>query len=310
MTPPTQPRSTIAASIAASPSASGIVRPAPTGTRRHAVGPAQRADQSEPGAGRLEDRAEEEARHRLAAGPRHADRHELLGRVARQRLAEPRQCRPARRGRPPGAAPPRDRAARPPPPPPRAPAPGRRTRARRAATPGPPRRPGPGSSRRLSAVQPETSQSGHPTNRASGRSRRRLTEGIPRWGRRSTNQRAIGSRLLAIHLPGVRQARVPRASHPEGGGILGQEPKKGNARLGSQPMTAGWSPRDALADVASRGQVPSEADAIRIPVQPLELVGVQTSARQRSRKCSVICRFVGGSSRRLQAELATRALDR
>ena len=62
---------------------------------RHAVGPAERPDQPHPDAGRLVDRAEEEARHRPAAGPRHADRRELLGRVARQRVAESRQRGPA-----------------------------------------------------------------------------------------------------------------------------------------------------------------------------------------------------------------------
>jgi hypothetical protein len=61
---------------------------------RHPVGPAERADQTEPGAGRLEDRPQEQARHRLASRAGDADRHQLLAGVARQGVTEPRQRDP------------------------------------------------------------------------------------------------------------------------------------------------------------------------------------------------------------------------
>jgi hypothetical protein len=81
-----------------------------------------------------------------------------------------------------------------------------------------------------------------------GRSRRRLTEGIPRCGERSTNQRAIGYCLHAAsgsEIPGTRHLAapdVPDASRavvpPKAAAFFGRGPEKGNARLAPRPMRA------------------------------------------------------------------------
>ena len=56
-----------------------------------AVGPAEPADQAMSAAGGFEDRAEEDGGQRRAGGSRHADGEQVLGGIARQCLAEPRQ---------------------------------------------------------------------------------------------------------------------------------------------------------------------------------------------------------------------------
>ena len=180
---------------------------------RHAVGPAERADQAEPDATGLEDRPQEEPRGRPAVGPRHADDVQPLGRVAGQRMAEPRV-------RGPGVGddhlePPR-LGARPLDHDPRRPPFQRLPDERMPVVPGPPDR-----DEDLARLEPSAVGRaardlpvGAPPKWAPGSRRRRLTEGIPRCGSRSTNQRTIGSRLHAsrdppaIPMPG--RLAVPR----------------------------------------------------------------------------------------------------
>ena len=59
----------------------------PEVARRHAVGPAQRADQAAPQAGGLEDRVDKQSGDGLTEGPRHAQGHQALRGIAGQGLA-------------------------------------------------------------------------------------------------------------------------------------------------------------------------------------------------------------------------------
>ena len=225
MTPPVQPRSTIAASIAASPSAPGIRRGRPGGSSRRRTSPATPTSPNRaPVASKIE------RRNRLVTVLPHVPVTPTVtscsdGSPAR-RLAEPRAARPRESGTTTWSRP--------------ASGQGRST-----TTPAAPRSSAwptnacpscrdprtatntwPGSSRRLSAVQPETSQSRHPTNRASGSSRRKADRGDPPLGQ--TVNEPARHRLSPPCQPSIPASPGPgcSASHPEGGGIFGQDPKK------------------------------------------------------------------------------------
>ena len=96
----------------------------------------------------------------------------------------------------------------------------------------------PGSSLRLSAVQPETSQSGHPPKWAPGSRRRRLTEGIPRCGSRSTNQRTIGSRLHASRDPPAIPMPGRLAVHRQAAAFLAKPRKKAMPDFAPRPISS------------------------------------------------------------------------